>query len=62
MSPDLVSILAQITSEQARIAAMQVANAQIDLIASPPKYSEADFFAAAYILSGLSVDAKNLLT
>lgn len=59
MSPELVAILAAIAAGQARVAAMQVANASIDLQAYPPRYSEQDFFAEAQALDGLSIRARN---
>lgn len=62
MSPQLVALLAAIAASQARIAAMQVTNAGIDLLAYPPTYGEAHFFAEAHHLDALSNDARNCIS
>lgn len=59
MSAHLVAILAAIAAAQARIAAMQVANAQVDLQASPAPYGEECFRVEAAHLDALSNDARN---
>ena len=59
MSPQLVAIQAAIAAQQARLAAMQLANAQVDLQAYPPKYDESHFWAVARNLDALSSQARN---
>lgn len=59
MSAQLVALLAAIAASQSRIAAMQVANASIDLQAYPPRYNEQDFLVEANHLEQLSIEARN---
>jgi hypothetical protein len=55
----LVAIQAAIAAEQARLEAMKLANAQVDLQASPPKYDESHFWAVANSLDELAIEASN---
>jgi hypothetical protein len=59
MSPQLVGILAAIAAEQARVEAMKVANAQVDLQSCAAPYSEDAFRFAANNLDTLSIEARN---
>lgn len=59
MNAQLVAIQAAIAAEQARLAAMQLANAQVDLQAYPPKYDETHFWAVANNLDALCVEARS---
>lgn len=59
MSPYLVGILASIAAAQARIAAMQLSNASIDLQAYPPRYDEHAFWVESHQLDTLAIEARN---
>jgi hypothetical protein len=59
MSPQLVSILAQINASQARVLAMAATNAHWVLIGQSPAYDEQAFRVEADHLEALSNDARN---
>lgn len=59
MNSELVAIMAAIAASQARVEAMKVANAVIDLLAYPPRFDEQAFFAEAQALDNLSIQARN---